>query len=620
MHPLISRRVGISVAITLAITCVLPVPSALSQTTAKPTTSQPGTAKPQTAQPGTAQPGTAQPGTAKPGTAKPGTAQPGTAKPGTAKPGTAKPAPRTAAPQPKPAPASKPEPPALVAAPKPPPAPVPQDVRYKTTYGTGDQRTESVSFIKGERQRFEFADMILIAQRDQKRTVQISRAARTYLIVADGAVAAPVAVGVTPARPKGVVTLTTSIVDTGERKQAFGREARHVKTTMDLQPMPGACDETRQHIETDGWYVDVPATLPPSGLQPGSSPTGDCADEIKATTTGDATALGFPIGYTMRVTGADGKPTVVTMEISELEVATLDAALFEIPAGLTAAGDFRALSKAVSDANEATLAAAPPTPARVVATPGSVRVGVPELTNSSGIDVDTRALRTRLIADLMAAQLDAEPLAAGSTAEQLQRAAERRYDYVLVVDVSELKVPRGGLGGALRAASRVTGPAAAAKDPTEATIAVKLLQPDGKSKLAATKKGKDGGGLDVKTGLGLAKFAGSMYVNMLTGRAMLSSMNSMTARNLSGMGMLGNPTLMNVQSRGLGAGGLGLGMGRGLDTTATAASFLIAQAMANEAPAAGGGPGQTGPSFDAALADALGEAAKAISESVKKAR
>ena len=37
------------------------------------------------------------------------------------------------------------------------------------------------------------------------------------------------------------------------------------------------------------------------------------------------------------MTGADGKP-VVDMEVTELELTTLDAALFEPPAGFTAAG------------------------------------------------------------------------------------------------------------------------------------------------------------------------------------------------------------------------------------------------------------------------------------------
>jgi hypothetical protein len=90
-------------------------------------------------------------------------------------PATRKPAPQTRKPQPPaPKPAAKPAEPA-----KPPAPPPPQDVRFKTNYTTGDQKTESVTFVKGERERFEFQDMVLLRQHDQKRVIQISRAANT---------------------------------------------------------------------------------------------------------------------------------------------------------------------------------------------------------------------------------------------------------------------------------------------------------------------------------------------------------------------------------------------------------------------------------------------------------
>src|SRR6188508_3169278 len=64
-------------------------------------------------------------------------------------------------------PAAKPAaPPAVAAAPKPAPA---TDVRFTSKYTTGDQVTESTSFIKGERERYEVADMVLLRQHDQKR-------------------------------------------------------------------------------------------------------------------------------------------------------------------------------------------------------------------------------------------------------------------------------------------------------------------------------------------------------------------------------------------------------------------------------------------------------------------
>ena len=61
----------------------------------------------------------------------------------------------------------------------------------------------------------------------------------------------------------------------------------------------------------------------------------------------------------------------------------------------------------------------------------------------------------------------------------------------------------------------------------------------------------------------------------------------------------------------------GMQMGMGMDPTAGAASFLMQQSLASNA-ALGGAPGQ-GPSFDAALGEALQDAAKAVAENLKKA-
>src|SRR5919106_283235 len=160
--------------------------------------------------------------------------------------------------KPAPAPAAKPIEPA-----KPPAPPPPQDVRYKTVYTTEGMKTETVSYIKGQRERFEFQDMVLLKQHDQKRTIQISLAANTYFVVPEGSSAAPAmpAAATAPPKPPGVVRVATTIVDTGERKTLLGQQARRVKTTMDRQPMPGACDAAKQRIETDGWYIDSPLTL-----------------------------------------------------------------------------------------------------------------------------------------------------------------------------------------------------------------------------------------------------------------------------------------------------------------------------------------------------------------------
>jgi hypothetical protein len=258
-----------------------------------------------------------------------------------------------------------------------------------------------------------------------------------------------------------------------------------------------------------------------------------------------------------------------------------------------------------------------------------LRIGVPEFTNKTTQAIDTRALRARLIAGLVEAKMEAEPLPAATQAELIQRSAARGDDYLLIAEVTEVKVSKGGgIGGLLKAASSVTG-AGPSKDPTEATVSIKLVQPDGKTRFSTTAKGKDGG-FDMKTGLGMARFAGTMYMNLMTGRLMMNALSASMAGNLQGMGMLGNPALFNMQAQGLGLGmgsamgsvgpGMpGMGMRMGLDPTAGAASFLMQQALSAEGP--GGLSGQAaGPSFDAALDEALKNAAKSVVEDVKKNR
>jgi hypothetical protein len=551
------------------------------------------------------------PSTAKPSTAKPSTAKPSTAKPPTAKPG----APETA---------------------KAPTAPPPQDVRFKSIYTAGDMKTESVTYIKGERERYEFQDMVLLKQPDQKRTIQISRTANTYLVAPDGMPPAlvPGAAPAAPPKPPGVIAVATTIVDTGERKPAFGQQARHVKVMIDKQPMADACDTTKQRIETDGWYIDAPrsvASQPAASEQAAPSPDG-CADKIQATSNGDPKVLGFPIAYTTTVTGDDGKPVIASMEVTEFEATTLDQALFEIPMGLNAAMNIRELSKALSDANEAKLVAADSAPPAAPASkaPGAVRIGVPELTNKTPQTVDTRALRQRLIGDLAEVKFEAMPMVAGTPADLQKRAGELGYDYVLFAEVSELKVNKpGGLGGLMKAAGGVAGgrggvagaaagaaagTATAPKENTESSLAVKLVQPDGKQRLSTTAKGKDGSGFSLKSGLGIAKYAGGMYLSMMAGPMMMSRMASMGAYNMGGMGMLGNPMLYRMQGAGLS----GLGKGIGLDATAGAAAYLMQTAMTMDSLGGYVGLPGLGPSYDESLGEAVQNAAKAVEKALQK--
>jgi hypothetical protein len=408
--------------------------------------------------------------------------------------------------------------------------------------------------------------------------------------------------------------MLTTIVDTGERKTAFGREARRVKVMIDRQPMPGACDTSKQRIETDGWYIDQPLSTNTDPTPAPESLPGGCTDTVQASVNGDPKVLGFPMAYSTTIRGEDGKSVVTSMEVTAFEVTSLDASLFEIPPGLNAAMNMQEMAKTLSDVNETRLAEADTAPVETPKPkkPGAVRVGVPEPTTKTSETVNTRALRQQLVAQLAEAGVEGIPMAAAPPEEAQKRAAQLGYDYVLYAEVTELKASKGGgLGGMMKKASSLTSGGGGSSETTESTLAVKLVGLDGKPRLSTTAKGKEGG-FSLKDGLGLAQFAGGMYMSMFAGPQMFAHMGSYGAANLGGMSMLGNPMLNQMQMGGL----AGLGSGAGIDATAGAASYLMMQGMTmNNLGGLAGTPG-SGPSFDASLGKATENAAKAVAKAV----
>ncbi len=523
-----------------------------------------------------------------------------------------KPVPKTAKPPAKSAPAA-PKPSAPAPLPPPPPLP-PSDVKFKTVYTNGDQVTESSTLIRGNRERYELGDTILIKQHDLKRTVQISSASNTYLVSPEGAPAAPPAPPVDAAAiatPPGLVLVSVSVVDLGDRKNIFGQEARHIRTLIDRQPQTGACDPTRMLIDTEGWYIDPPKVItaaPPAAAPPPAK--AGCTDEIKTTETGDPKLLAFPISYRTTFSRPDDKnsaPLTVAMEITGYEITKLDADLFDIPPGMTEAANAQQLAKAISDANEVKLATGPPDPIVVrEKKAGVMRVGVPEVGNKTAQTVDTRALRSRIIAELEEQKIDVVPMAAAPQAELNARAAQMGVDYLLMAEVSDLKVSKPG--GLTKIMKNTAGEGT--RDITEAKLNIQLMPLGGKPRLSKTNSGKDGG-VDLKTSLKLAKLAGTLYLKMYMGGMYGSQLSALSTVRMMNLGGLGNPALMQLQSS-LGPTQIG---GSGMDRTAGAAMFVMQQAMAG---AAASTMSQGGPSFDAALDEAIQDAGKDVVESLKK--
>ena len=478
--------------------------------------------------------------------------------------------------------------------------PRPTDIRFKSRYTHGEHITEGITFLRGNRERYELGDMILLRQHDLKQTVQISRGARTYLITPDAAASSSGA-----HKASGVVRVETSIADVGERKPMFGQQARRVMSVIDRQPQSGACDQVKQRLETDGWYIDAPQTLAAQLPVPPTSSSAACSDDINVTLVGDANLLGFPIAYTTTIPDEGGKPiTVMQMEVTEFAVTTLDAALFEIPDGMTAVSNTRELAKSISDANEVQLAAgrgAGMSPlSRDAAKAGAVRVGVPELANKTTQHVDTRALRTQLIAELAEQKMEGVPLAA-ATLEENAYAKHIGCDFLLIAHITELKASKPNRIGRMIKATA----GEAAKDVTEAKLTMQLVAVGtAKPRFSTNTSGNDGG-IGFKTGLRLARVAAMLYLRYASP---IGALNAMQMMNMGGMGgFLNNPLLMQMQT-GSGVAGIG-----GVDRTAGAAMFLMEQAIAGA-----GGATQDGPSFDASLAEALQDGAKKIAENVNR--
>src|SRR5437667_6553799 len=105
-------------------------------------------------------------------------------------------------------------------------------VTYKVTL-PGGMQSESTTMIKGVRERSEQHmgygfDSINITQCDQHRMIQLSDKTRKYIITpmesgdaGSGATTAPMTGPSGPTRRGGVVTIVTTSIDTGERKDMF---------------------------------------------------------------------------------------------------------------------------------------------------------------------------------------------------------------------------------------------------------------------------------------------------------------------------------------------------------------------------------------------------------------
>lgn len=383
--------------------------------------------------------------------------------------------------------------------PAPATAPAPARTDLKITYRqtTSGQSMETTTMLKGQRERSEMKlgygrDIINITQCDLKRTVQISDSARKYVITpmetADAAPSSGPATNTVsePSRRGGLITYTSTAVDTGERKEMFGFQARHVKTSLVMESSPDACNQVKQRIETDGWYIDFSFGLNcEHGAGPmmgGPMPRGGCRDRVKFNRQG-AARTGYALQETTTSYGPDSVPFTSTKEVVELSREPLDAALFDVPAGYTEAQSTQELyampsmsamaaqaSKGVPPVEDNLDKALVPAGAKA---PGVIRVGVVQLNNRTDRQVSMDSLRARLLAEIQENGVEAIPLNAISAGEAQAEAKAKECDFILSTDITALKTSAAKkLGGMF---GRATGVGSGGIDKTEAKVEFQLF-------------------------------------------------------------------------------------------------------------------------------------------------
>ncbi|MDQ6653042.1 MAG: hypothetical protein M3Y84_09890 [Acidobacteriota bacterium] len=364
-------------------------------------------------------------------------------------------------------------------------------VTYKTTMGQG-QSSESTTMIRGPRERSEMhlgpgLDIVSLTQCDLKRTIQFSDKARKYVVTpmeagnsssSGGAEANDVAEPAAASRG-GVITYVMTSTDTGERKEMFGFNARHVKTVTSMESSPDACSQLKQRIETDGWYIDFSATfnceLGRTGMMASRPPRGGCQDRVRSRRVGTG-RTGFPLIETTTMYGADGRAMFTsTKEVLELSREPLDAGLFEVPNGYVETTNSQELygmpsmdanSQVPVDNNQSGVSNA-----GNVKAPGTIRVGVVQINNKTDHQVSEESLRERLKGNIQGSGVETISLNATSPREAETEAKAKQCDFILYTDITTLKTSAAKkLGGMFGRAAGVGG-----IDKTESKIEFRLF-------------------------------------------------------------------------------------------------------------------------------------------------
>ncbi len=372
------------------------------------------------------------------------------------------------------------------------------DVKIKTKQTMSGTVSENTTYIKGKRTRTEMMNgvMVSLTQCDLKRDLQLNPQTKTYMVnlYDDGTVSEPTEIMAGPSAPVtkgGTMYVTTTLKDTGERKQMFGFTARHIVQTVETETTHDACSPAKTKMEMDMWVIDAEfgiACTQNSGYRTyKNAQKSGCQDKIVPKTIGSAKS-GYPLWQKITQFDTNGKESFsMIQEVVELSKATLDQALFEAPADyreVKEASAMYATTKGVSgdnsdgsssdrggnvlDSSDSSTAAtasgtvssirnAASSPEDVSSAslspkkPGTVRIGVVVKTTSVGEGITANdlsaAVQNTLGQYLKGTKIEIVPLEAKLAAAQAGEAKEKECDYVILASASHKKGGGSGFGG-----------------------------------------------------------------------------------------------------------------------------------------------------------------------------
>lgn len=378
------------------------------------------------------------------------------------------------------------------------------DIKVKSrTSFAGQPGSETTTYIKGKRQRAEMpGQMATVTQCDLRRTVQLNGLTKTYTVSPfdDPATATQTieaAAPSAPARKGGVVTMTTTMTDTGERRQMFGYTARRIKSSMVTESSPDACNPQKMKMESDGWYIDLNVGFDcydkgATAYRAHSAP-GGCQDTYRTKQVG-AAKLGYPVSVTTTMFDETGRQTMsFTQEVLEISKATLDASLFDVPADYREVKDASemysaaAIANAAGDEDEddnsntsgtgrmggagrASTPSSMPVNAQPSATsaagpkkPGVVRIGVAvaKATAADGVDPNqlAAAVRHAMASFLSGPAVEVVELQSRLAPQIEVEAGQKECDFVVHLTAAHKKGGGGGFGGFMKKVAPVAASA-----------------------------------------------------------------------------------------------------------------------------------------------------------------